>query len=472
MKRTIASLLCIPVAAIGADFEIDYPTNSPSGTPVDACVGGYASPAPFWYPVAVDEGSGEIAPALVPDGDVMSSFAEVARIPNKRLRIALDPRAIEEGGSADVPPATWEQTGGAGVAALDGTLLRATGAPGLAYVRATDTNGVSRSLSVAFAAPQTGARIAWGLADATNTWRDAVDRFVYGKFAAIDTNANHVYRWCRDTVFGPSGSSTWTAPDALQLYLGTGSGAWDAHDPGRVNPVFFDAILADALRCFSTPRGDWYAHRPYVAIAPHYLLAVRHWSKKDGEGWTRFCTNRTAQSFQRVTFPKPKDERVLEVRDVTVHRTDQALPADICARFLRNRELAKLSPSYFQGGTFVTVTTHGTVAPLPLVGSSSEGAGEPAPWHAFAERHPFRFAYDPDGRLASLHHLVHMYESGHPCFLWAPNGRIALAGTWTYSASGPNAFFDEELIDAIKAAVEEDSGGAETIREWTKEDLQ
>ena len=471
MKRTLATLLFVPVAAIAADYEIDYPTNAPAGgMPVDACIGGYASPAPFWYPVATDDGTEELSPALVPDGDVMSSVAEVAKVPNKRLRIALDPREIEAG-SGDVPTVEWEQAGGTAVARLEGTLLRATGAPGLAYVRATDTGGVSRALAVPFAAPQTGSLLAWGVADLKGSWRDGVDRFVYSRFASVDTNACHVYRWCRDTVFGPSGSSTWTAPDALQLYLGTGSGAWDAHDPGRVNPVFFDAILADALRCFSTPRGDWYAHRPYVAIAPHYLLAVRHWSKKDGEGWTRFCTNRTAQSFQRVTFPKPKDERVLEVRDVTVHRTDQALPADICARFLRNRELAKLSSSFFQGGTFVTVTTHNTVAPCPLVGAM-DGDGEAAPWTRFGERAHLRFAYDPDGRLSSLHHLVHQYESGHPCFLWAPNGRIALAGTWTYSAGGSNAFFDEELIDEIKRAVEEDSGGTESIQEWTAEDLR
>ena len=407
---------------------------------------------------------------MVAEGDIVSEYASSASIPDKRLFVATDARPLE--GAQDAPGVTWTQTGGSAVASLDGTRLRATGAPGLAYVRATDTGGVSRALSVPFAAPQTGTLLQFCVADATNTWRDAMDRFVHAKFAAVDTNAFHVYKYHRDTTFAEPGHSSWTAPDALQLYAGTRAN-WNDPDPRGVNAGFFDATLGDGLRCLSSPRGDWYAYRPYIAVAPHYILGVNHWTAKAGDTWTVFCTNRNPAAFLRVTFPRVDRNRVLVVRDVSLHRTDTAIPQEICARFLRNRELAKLSPSYLYGATFVTVSTHNTVHPVPLTSRPLGATVERAePWDAFSERYPIRFTFDPDGRLGSLYHDVHNWESGHPCFLWAPNGRLALASTWTYAGGGYNAFFNDELIDAIRYAVEKDSGGAETILEWTKEDLQ
>lgn len=482
----------LPLPARAIDFATVAVTNAPWALPADiraayedatnytdaavadidcSCVGGYATPAPFWYPAAEYDPTSASNGRMVAEGDIVSEYASSASIPDKRLFVATDARPLE--GAQDAPAVTWTQTGGSAVASLDGNRLLATGAAGLAYVRATDTGGVSRALSVPFAAPQTGSLLQFCVADATNTWRAAVNRFVHDKFAAVDTNAFHVYKYHRDTVFDEPGHSTWTAPDALQLYAGTRAD-WNDHDPRGVNAGFFDATLGDALRCLSSPRGDWYAHRPYIAVAPHYILGVNHWTAKAADTWTVFCTNRNPAAFLRVTFPRVDRNRVLVVRDVSLHRTDTAIPQEICARFLRNGELAKLSPSWFYGGTFVTVTTHNTVHPFPLTSRAIGGAAaeRAAPWDAFSTRWPPRFTYDPDGRLLSLFHDVHDWESGHPCFLWAPNGRLALASTWTFASGGWNAFFNEELIDAIRYAVEKDSGGAETILEWTKEDLQ
>ena len=87
MKRKLIAVLLLPLGVLGADYEIEYPTNAPpaGATAVDECAGGYATPSPFWYPVAEDEGGDEIDASLVPVGDVMSAFAAVSAASNGAL---------------------------------------------------------------------------------------------------------------------------------------------------------------------------------------------------------------------------------------------------------------------------------------------------------------------------------------------------------------------------------------------------
>jgi hypothetical protein len=200
---------------------------------------------------------------------------------------------------------------------------------------------------------------------------------------------------------------------------------------------------------------------------------------------TYWCFDRATNDFRWVQWsPSAGVNGVVgSVRDISIHRFDTAMPTNMVVSVVRNSVLRRASQSVLDRSAAVTLNSHNLVS---LVGVSPRYFGATmtlaheswGSWFSGTVRPPsVDWLYDaswladeitvPAGAL----HTTHVRDSGHGVFWWL-NGRLVLMGTWTYATGGPNVFVSDHVIDSINAVISADSGGAESLRELSLEDLQ
>lgn len=434
--------------------------------------GGYATDV-FWYPISI--------PYTVTGGtniiedDIYVTLASGSSKQDYLLSVEVDARPTVY--SIDPPQVAWSlDATSAALGSISNNVLASSGTTGLARVYATGAGGETKALRVPITKPQGGSVLLKPAADVAGTFRAAVSTNLIALFAAADTNAASRYRFHRETTFGTNGVSTWTFPNSLQLYQAGGVNT-DAHDPRVSNKTFAIPALADALRCVSSWRGDWYAHRPFIAVAPHYGISVAHWRQTNT--WVPWCLDRADDTWMtnRLSVTGHEDPgRIGVYGDVSVHRFETAFPSNILMRLMRPAELAKLSPSLLNGAMGLTASAHNTVHPAQLQPFKPYNMSLPpvghAPWSSYeAVFNPARWLPRDYAGIASLVHNTHLWDSGHLSAFWV-NDVLVPVGTFTYASGGWNALLNDSLITSVSAIVEADSDGAETIGLITSEELQ
>lgn len=431
--------------------------------------GGYAT-SNFWYVTASPVYDVSGADRAV--GDVVVSYAESLRWPSYSLSAEPESRVLLGDGSDEptfLPAGRWKIVSGAEYATLSNNVVLPTKVPGVAVVAYVPENDSEpeRRISLPFNPSGTGSVVRGPLSEnpesARGRWMASIRSLFLGSLSTPETR----YRWHGDTVYDASGNSSWSVRNSLQLYK-----ADDTQDPRTRNTGFFSPELGRLLMCQSSWRSDRDAHKPYIAVSPHYCISVKHWSQDNSSAvW---CTNRTNAKFASFRFdsqPNNRSCRIGSVRDVSIHRMKDAFPESILCHFMRNEELAKVSPSYLNYGVAVTLTSHNTVHPTVVRPGNLARYGryeEPSPWTSFvSDQSGFLSGYED---LEPLAHATHIHESGHGVY-WYVDGKLILCGTFTYASGGPNAFHDGDLLDAINAAILKDSGGAEQLLEYTAADF-
>ena len=428
--------------------------------------GGYAT-SNFWYvtasPVYEDAGSVQTV------GDVGVAYAATLRWPVYRLGAEAESRELVDGGgtSSTLPAGSWRLVSGSEYATLSNDVVRPKMVPGIAVVAytPTDASEPERRISLPFNPSGVGSVVRGPYSEDAQTdrgrWMNQLKAYFLGSLSTPLT----AYPYHGDTVYDASGRSTWSCRNSLQLYA-------NVQNPGAVNTGFFNQELGRLLMCQTAWRSDQAAKKPYIAVSPHYAISVKHWNQEnDSALW---CTNRSPAKFATLRFDGTSKNRsgvVGSVRDVTVHRMRDPFPQHILVHFIRNEELAKVSPSYFSHAVAVELSSHNTVHPMMVrPGDSAKYArtDEFRPWTSFVA--------SPDGFLAgyegleALSHSIHIHESGHGVYWWV-DGKLILCGTFTYANGGPNAFHDSDLIDAVNEIIRKDSGGAESLLEYTANDF-
>lgn len=430
--------------------------------------GGYASEV-FWYPTFQDSPA-TFGTNVVHDDITMLLADSQSRI-DKRLVVAVDQRPTV--GAIEPPEGTWSlEPGAEGVAVLSDDVLVAQGGVGTARAIFTTTDGDSKLAIVPFRSARAGTVLFKPFEEIAGTFRHGVSTNVIAHFAAANTNAISTYRFHRETSHGETGSSTWTFPNCFQLYEAGGVNT-DAPNPRAVNETFFWPEVADALRCVSSWRGDWYAHRPFIAIAPHYGISVAHWRQTNT--WVPWCVDRDAGIWMTNRLASTGHEdpgRVGTVADVSVHRFTEAFPTNILMRFLPQSRLAALSPSLLNSSLGMTASSHNTVHPEQLRPSGGPLASSHRTWRGYeVVGNVSQWLPRSYGGVDALTHNVHLWDSGHLSFFFI-NGVLVPVGTFTFANGGGNALMNDTIINRIAEIIVADSGGAETVGLIAVEELQ
>ncbi len=456
-------------SAIGSIVEGDPVALAALSNLTVTAEGGYASEI-FWYPTAVNAPA-QIGTNVVLD-DIMILLASGQSRIDKRLAVAVDERPTVY--EIEPPSGTWTlEPGSETIAVLSNDVLVAQGGVGLARAIFTTDAGEAKSVDVGFAQPATGTVIKNPSAEIEGSWRAGVSTNVIAHFAAADTNIVSTYRYHRETAFGPNGVSTWTFPNSLQLYE-TGGTNSNAHDPRVANASFFWPEVADALRCVSSWRGDLYAHRPYIAVAPHYAISVVHWRQTNT--WIPWCVDRDTDTWMtnRLAVTSNDDPgRVGSVADVSVHRFNDAFPTNILMRFLPQSHLETLSPSLLNSAIGMTASSHNTVHPAQLKPDNMPNSLQAhSAWTSYEVVWDHtRWLQREYGGVETLTHNTHLWDSGHLSFIWI-NGILVPVGTFTFANGGGNALLNDYIINRISEIVQADSAGAETVGIISTEELQ
>jgi hypothetical protein len=305
------------------------------------------------------------------------------------------------------------------------------------------------------------------------TWRRTVLTNVISKFVAAKVEATSRYQYHRDTPFGETGS-LWTHPNCFQLYETNGVNT-DAHDPRSVNQTFFWPELADALLCQSSWRGDWYAHRPYIVIAPHYAVSAAHWNQNNSN--VPFCTNRLTQAFMtnQLVTNYAFSGMVGTVVDISVHKFRDAFPSNLIVNVVRQSVLTNQSPSMLSKSIGILLSSHNTVHPVSLTACNSNKE-EPNSLERHQEWDWVGVSWMEDDwmegnyyDLGKMSHSTHMYDSGHGYFFWI-KGKLVLVGSFSIPEGGSNSFMKDSTIDDINSIMSL-SGSDERMQELTIDDL-
>ena len=476
---TVPNEIELPARAI--DFAAVTVLNPPWATPADvasatgavsvAATGGYATEV-FWYPMytpyTVTGGTNVV------DDDIYVTLASGSSKQDYLLGVEVDARPTVY--AIEAPEVSWAlDASSVALGSITNNVLASSGTSGVARIVANSPAG-TKALRIPIPKPQGGSVLLKPAADVAGTWRDAVSTNLIALFASADTNTVSAYRFHRETAFGTNGVSTWTYPNSLQLYEDAGANT-DAHDPRETNKTFAIPALADALRCVSSWRGDWYAHRPFIAVAPHYGISVAHWRQTNT--WVPWCVDRAADTWMtnRLSVTGHEDPgRIGVYGDVSVHRFETAFPSNILMRLMRQTELAKLSPSLLNGAIGITASSHNTVHPTQLQpwnvhGLAIPGAGH-LPWGNYETVFDTaRWLPRDYAGIAALVHNTHLWDSGHLSAFWISDVLVPV-GTFTYVNGGWNALLNDSLISGVAAIIEADSDGAETLGLISSEELQ
>lgn len=459
----------LPVRVL--DFATVAVTNAPwAATDITvATAGGYASPD-FWWPCFYEMPAASVNGATQTVGDVTILVAENDYIMDRKLAACVDERPLNH--ALSVPSVGWSVVSG-DVATLDGDVLLAVGIPGMMVVNGDAGDRGTKRVSVPFAAARGGQVLLNPLGEVAGTWREAVATNVLHHFAIANTNVVSPYRFCRNSSHGPQTTNYF--PDAYQLYGSDGVND-DAVRPTIANSSFCWPELADALRCTTAWRGDWYADAPYVIVAPHYAVGANHFTKSYTQ--TYWCFDRESNDFRLVPWDTtaPKNGKIGTVRDISIHRFETAMPSNMIARVVRGSLLKTVSASVLDRTPVIGHTCHNTVALFGISAATWEpviprlnrswnesfGASESRyPWVADIGQPT------PQGAI----HRTHLWDSGHPLFWWV-HGHLVLAGTWTTALGGSNVFAADTVLDQLDAAIRHDSGGTEGLYFLSEGDLQ
>ena len=484
--RLLTGSLCLMAGLCFGDVVLTPDAGAGGGT-LDASFlsnlvvrteGGYASDY-FWVPSYVPHSVFGGTNFVV--DDVIVRVADGATRQDYLLRPRVDERpTVHALAPLDV---VWTlDEADARLGSIDGDVFRTLGVQGVANIRAEGSDGSVKHLKLPIPELAGGAVLRRPYADVPGTFRESVSQYIIDMF---DTNAVHAshwsrYRFHRETAFGDLGSSDWSYPDIWQVFETDGLNT-DAHDPRTVNHSFAEPALAKALLCRSSWRGDWFAHRPYIAIAPHYAISVSHWKQNNRSApWCVDWENETWMTnvLDRTTGHEDPG-RVGALADVSIHRFVYEFPTNIVMRFMRQSELRKVSPSMLVHCLGVTYSSHNTVHPTelrPWYWSDQEfSVNKHENWSG---GYGYQAAFLPDlwldtrdyKGIGTLVHNTHLWDSGHLSAFWI-NGVLVPVGTFTYVGGGGNSFLSDPLLDSIKAVVEADSGGAETIQFISSEEL-
>ena len=340
---------------------------------------------------------------------------------------------------------TWELVSGGQYATLSNGVLYATGTTGTVAVR---FSGEGQSLSALVPMDYTlpGSTVIAPCAEqhpSNAVWRTVASQYTAGIFAGVPTVPASSYRHGR----GGEPDYYCEIPDSLQLYTTA-----ENRNPLTVNPDFFDANLADLMRCQSVGRTDFYTGsdtRPALFISPHVAICAAHYTPREAT----FCLDRAAPSFRRFTFRQLTGAPGLpaDLGDLRVLWSDEAFPTNLLPRFIRAEELRNLSPSLYAAGVGLYQSQHGTVHPC-IVWPIRDNGG----WAAI---HP-----GFDGVLAPLYgrndtwsaaltpyqHIVHGGDSGHAVFLrwyYADESRYVLVpiGLYHYATGSGESLLSADV---------------------------
>jgi hypothetical protein len=471
----------IPIPPRVIDFATATVLNPPWATPADvasatgavsvAASGGYASDL-FWYPTSTAYPDYAASTNTFALDDIVVVLADPETRINRRLSVLVDERpTIYE---IHPPEGAWSVAAGyETIATLSNDVLVAQGDVGVVRAVFTTDDGEAKEVAAPFTRPIANSVVAKPAVDVAGSWREAVSTNVIAMFSAVDTNAFSTYRFHRETTFGTNGVSTWTFPNSLQLYEADGVNT-DAHDPRTVNNSFAWPSVADALRCVSSWRGDWYAHRPFIAVAPHYGISVTHWRQTNT--WVPWCVDRDAGAWitNRLASTGHEDPgRVGAYGDVSVHRFTEAFPTNILMRFCRQTVLASASASMLNGAIGMTASSHNTVHPAQLQPPGAPPATGHKPWDAYeVVWDSARWLPRDYAGVEALVHNTHLWDSGHLSFFWLPNDVMIPVGTFTWATGGGNALMRDTLLDRVAEIIEADSMATETLTLITAEELQ
>jgi len=390
------------------------------------------------------------------------------------------------------------------VAAVTGNVAYASGSLGQFAFVASDTNGVERrAYVIAAPAPAGTTNELFAMeGDCSERWVWTTN--VLARLNSVSTNVGdmvaHVQCRTASNRFDQSGTGTWMAPRALSRF-GTGgrnyTNEWPAsyewgggvanrHWCLKENEDFFWPELRTNLWCYTVnchesvkPKWNFRAGSA-IAVAPHYIVSATHfgsWMWGPGQTWTDSPRFRFGPGTNDVVFCRSPRQIVSKVpgsSDIELCRVTNAIPTQCVAHFAREATLRALSPTFFRGCPGFVITSHQTLAPAALspYGFSVSWTGMP-----IGAGHPYK-NYIPDdelvGQVPWLEHVTHMFDSASPFFLAAPNGRVVPVGqvysTGGRSTGGPT-YFDDDVLDAIDAAIRLDSGGAEGLSFWEFDDL-
>ncbi|MBP5586766.1 MAG: hypothetical protein J6Y92_10495 [Lentisphaeria bacterium] len=390
------------------------------------------------------------------------------------------------------------------VAAVTGNVAYASGSLGQFAFVASDTNGVERRAYVIAAPAPAGKTNELFAMEGDGTERWVWTTNVLARLNAVSTNAGdmvaHVQCRTASNRFDQAGTGTWMAPRALSRF-GTGgrnyTNEWPAsyewgggvanrHWCLKENEDFFWPELRTNLWCYTVnchesvkPKWNFRAGSA-IAVAPHYIVSATHfgsWMWGPGQTWTDSPRFRFGPGTNDTVFcrsPRQVVSKVPGSSDIELCRVTNDIPAQCIAHFAREATLRALSPTFFRGCPGFVITSHQTLAPAALspYGFSVSWTGMP-----IGAGHPYK-NYIPDdelvGQVPWLEHVTHMFDSASPFFLVAPNGRVVPVGqvysTGGRSTGGPT-YFDDDVLDAIDAAIRLDSGGAEGLSFWEFDDL-
>ena len=390
------------------------------------------------------------------------------------------------------------------VAAVTGNVAYASGSLGQFAFVASDTNGVERRAYVIAAPAPAGKTNELFAMEGDGTERWVWTTNVLARLNAVSTNAGdmvaHVQCRTASNRFDQAGTGTWMAPRALSRF-GTGgrnyTNEWPAsyewgggvanrHWCLKENEDFFWPELRTNLWCYTVnchesvkPKWNFRAGSA-IAVAPHYIVSATHfgsWMWGPGQTWTDSPRFRFGPGTNDTVFcrsPRQVVSKVPGSSDIELCRVTNDIPAQCIAHFAREATLRALSPTFFRGCPGFVITSHQTLAPAALspYGFSVSWTGMP-----IGAGRPYK-NYIPDdelvGQVPWLEHVTHMFDSASPFFLVAPNGRVVPVGqvysTGGRSTGGPT-YFDDDVLDAIDAAIRLDSGGAEGLSFWEFDDL-
>jgi len=416
-----------------------------------------------------DRIAAEAVPASTITTNRADTSASVGRASGYALRAVRTVRASRGGGmdtETDIDGA-WAIVGSTDAATLSSNVLQNTSSPGDVTVEFTPSDG-SSAIRAAVSMPGDAIRTAtvWPSGEANSGWRiETLDAFA-GFFDYPNPPVGGVYT---NTWSGSAYICTNFVPFTLRV---------SATAP---NPEFNSPALAQAL-CVYASRLRWRSDGGTIAggvlgAAPHYVLYARH-TGGFPESSYQFCTNWASGLF--TTIPRGEAD-VATWGDLTLRRlTRGEVPPQCVAKYLRASTLAALSPSQLFRAPALVLTQHGAVASVevePRVGgvqpSDLSGASWDGGWVARGLRDEW-----PNVDAAGLRwcsHAAHGGDSGHPCFLgFSVNHAPAIApvGLFHWASGSGECLLSDALLDKIDAAIQRDSGGAESLSYYTLEELQ
>ncbi len=491
---------------------------------LEKSVAPYMWPGDWYIRIA---GSIPGAPAgtyLMPTNDMLARMTGASGV-WRSYQLFAEPDSVAASYGDPVPPVSFDYRDPSGaVSAFTNNTLLSSGVPGVVHISASDTNGVTREAAVVMTPVRPGNVANLYAAETNVTERYLWAANLFEKLAAVSTAEADLVanNYCRSFAeryeawkyttwksarqlsrFGSDGrihtnewagaminSSTWA-----DLATPTTARAWAF----KQNRDFFWPALQTNLWCFSSACHEGHAAPPalgkdsngnpikgyrsvpLMAVAPHYAVGAAHYGDWVLSAWQchpRFVRSTNDNDYVlshiggavgTVTYASGNDS------DIRLYRLQQTVPDQCIAHFATREVLQSLSPTLFKYVPCLTINAHQTVTPYCLGGTGSTLYGWKAEPRTSTFTSPYPDGIDVPAQAADCVHMGHMYDSGDPFFLVAPNGRVIPIGQTMYlndggGLSGPS-YLADGVLESLSAMIRSDSNGTEDIRFWTAADL-